>query len=188
MKRTQRIRKWNQAIHRDLGYFFAGLTVIYAISGIALNHIKEWDPNYSITRQEVQVPGGIRRDSFREADARVLLERFGEEENYKKHYFPDEETMKIFLDGGSLVVDMESGAGVLEHIRKRPVFFESNYLHYNTPRGLWTWFSDIFAGALIIIAISGLFILKGKKGITGRGAWLTGIGLLIPTIFLLLYL
>jgi hypothetical protein len=68
------------------------------------------------------------------------------------------------------------------------VFFESNYLHYNTPRGLWTWFADIFAGALILLAISGLFILKGKKGITGRGAWLTGIGILIPAIFLILYL
>ena len=188
MKLTQRIRKWNQAIHRDLGYLFAGMTVIYAISGIALNHVKEWDPNYSITREEIQVQAGISPDDFTKDDALELLAQFDEEDNYKKHYFPDEATLKIFLDGGSVIVDRESGAGVLEHARRRPVFFESNYLHYNTPRGLWTWFADIFAGALILIAISGLFILKGKKGITGRGAWLTGIGILIPAIFLILYL
>ena len=188
MKLTNRIRLWNQAIHRDLGYFFAAMTVIYALSGIALNHMKEWDPNYHITLKEVQVAGGITRGDFDRQDALNMLAAFGEEDNYKKHYFPDEATMKIFLDGGSLTVDMESGAGILEHARRRAVFFEVNYLHYNTPLALWTWFSDIFAGALVVLAISGLFILKGKKGISGRGAWLTAAGLLIPAIFLILYL
>ena len=80
-------------------------------------------------------------------------------------------------------MDAETGEGLLEHARRRTVFFEVNYLHYNTPKNLWTWFSDIFAGALILLAISGLFILKGKKGITGRGAWLTAAGLIIPAVF-----
>ena len=164
------------------------MTVIYALSGIALNHIKEWDPNYDITHYEVQVAGGITREEFDREDALAMLEAFDEEGNYKKHYFPDERTLKIFLDGGSLTVDMPTGEGLMEHVRRRAVFFEVNYLHYNTPRQLWTWFSDIFAGALVVLAISGLFILKGKKGITGRGAWLTAAGLLIPAIFLLIYL
>ncbi|MCB2206453.1 PepSY-associated TM helix domain-containing protein [bacterium] len=188
MKLSHRIRLWNQAIHRDLGYFFAAMTVIYALSGIALNHIKEWDPNYEITRQEVQVESGIQRASFDRDAALELLSAFDEADNYKKHYFPDDATVKIFLDGGSLTVDMSSGVGVLEHARRRAVFFEVNYLHYNTPRQLWTWFSDIFAGALVVLAISGLFILKGKKGISGRGAWLTAAGILVPMIFLILYL
>ncbi|PLX28324.1 MAG: hypothetical protein C0600_09955 [Ignavibacteria bacterium] len=188
MKLTARIRKWNQATHRDLGYFFAGMTIIYSLSGIALNHIDDWDPNYAITRYDIQVEGPISRESFTLDDALALLRDLGEEDNYKKHYFPDDATMKIFLKGGSVVVDMETGAGILEYARRRSVFFETNYLHYNNPKKLWTWFSDIFAGALIILAVSGLFILKGKKGITGRGAWLTGIGILIPAIFLLIYL
>jgi hypothetical protein len=33
-----RLRRLITATHRDLGYFFAGLTVIYAVSGIAVNH------------------------------------------------------------------------------------------------------------------------------------------------------
>jgi len=59
-------------------------------------------------------------------------------------------------------------------------------LHYN-PQKWWTIFSDIYAASLIILAITGLFILKGKNGITGRGAWLTILGTLIPLLFLLLY-
>jgi len=44
--------------------------------------------------------------------------------------------------------------------------------------------ADIYAAVLLILAVTGLFVLKGKKGITGRGAWLTGLGVLIPVIFI----
>lgn len=44
--------------------------------------------------------------------------------------------------------------------------------------------ADIYAVVLLILAVTGLFVLKGKKGITGRGAWLTGAGILVPVIFL----
>jgi len=41
---------------------------------------------------------------------------------------------------------------------------------------------------LIILAFTGLFILKGKNGITGRGAWLVSAGIIIPLVFLFMYL
>nr|MDA3781052.1 PepSY-associated TM helix domain-containing protein [Bacteroidales bacterium] len=75
---------------------------------------------------------------------------------------------------------------ILETSKRRPIFHQFNYLHYN-PKKWWTIVSDAFAGALIILALSGLFILKGKKGIKGRGALLTSIGILIPLAFLLMY-
>ncbi|MBR9977995.1 MAG: PepSY-associated TM helix domain-containing protein [Bacteroidetes bacterium] len=187
MTASQRIRKWIRAIHRDLGYFFAGMTVIYAISGIALNHIKEWDPNYHITRKDVNVEPFAQEGFTRDA-ALSLLSVFDERDTYKNHYFPEPGVLKIFLDGGSLTVDAASGSGLLEHSRRRAVFFETNFLHYNSPKKLWTWFADLFAGALVVIAMTGIFIQKGKNGITGRGAWLVAIGLLIPAIFLVLYL
>jgi hypothetical protein len=60
-------------------------------------------------------------------------------------------------------------------------------LHYN-PGNLWKWFSDIFSVALIVLGISGLFILKGKNGIKHRGAWLTIAGIIIPLILLFMYI
>ena len=42
--------------------------------------------------------------------------------------------------------------------------------------------------ALIVVAVTGLFVLKGKKCITGRGAWLTGLGIVVPLVFLFMYL
>ena len=38
-----KIRPWVRAIHRDLGYVAVGLTFVYAISGLAVNHVADWD-------------------------------------------------------------------------------------------------------------------------------------------------
>src|ERR1700741_4125065 len=40
----KRWRAWLRAIHRDVGYLAIGFTIIYAISGIAMNHMDDWDP------------------------------------------------------------------------------------------------------------------------------------------------
>jgi hypothetical protein len=177
-------RKWNRAIHRDFGYLFLGMTVIYALSGIALNHMKEWNPNYVITVDEISItPPGYQPD--REAVIE-LLEDFDETENYKNHYFPSADVLKVFLDDGTLLLNLETGQGLLERTRRRPVFREVNYLHYN-PVKYWTWFSDIFSGALIILALSGILIPRGARGITKRGAWLSLLGILIPVVYLFIY-
>jgi len=94
----------------------------------------------------------------------------------------------IYLKNGHITVDISSGEAYLTKVRNRPVFKEFNFLHYNKPKKLWTWFSDIFGLSLVLMAISGLFMVRGKKGITGQGAVLVIIGVLIPLIFLTLYL
>ena len=180
-------RKWNNILHRDIGYLCVGMTVIYALSGIALNHLADWNPSYEVTRSAVTWPGGVPAGDISRETVLRFLDRYGEDDAYKKHYRPRPDRLKIFINGGSVVLNVRTGDGVLETLRRRPVFFEVNFLHYN-PKRLWTWFSDIFCGALIVIAITGMFVLKGKKGITGRGAWLTAIGVVIPLVFLIAYL
>jgi len=176
-------RKWFRVIHRDFGYLFFGVTLIYAISGIAINHLDDWNPNYVITTKEIQT--NIDRDSDKDAII-GMLEEHGEHKNYKNHYYPSENGLKVFLKNGVVFVNLNSGKGLIEKSRRRPIFREMNYLHYN-PVKYWTWFSDLYAGALIALAITGLFLVRGKKGITGRGAWLTILGILIPLIYLIIY-
>lgn len=180
-------RKWFRVVHRDFGYLFFGLTLVYSISGIALNHLDDWNPNYIIVRQEITLenPGriykGISKDEVRE-----IMKEFGEEKNYKNHYFQESNLIKVFLKGGSVYINTDTGNGLIETVRRRPFFREMNYLHYN-PQESWKWISDVFAGALIILAITGLFLVKGAKGITKRGAWLTILGILVPIIFLYIF-
>ena len=163
------------------------MSIIYGLSGIALNHMKEWNPNYIVTTNDFKTEEIISINEINKKTVLSILDDIGENGTLKKYYFPNDTTLKIFINNGSLIFNTETGYGRLEKIRKRPVFNEFNFLHYNNPKKLWTWFSDIYAGALILLAITGLFILKGKKGITNRGAWLTSLGIIIPIILFILY-
>lgn len=176
-------RKWFRVIHRDFGYLFFGITLIYAISGIAINHLDDWNPNYIITRENIQTD---LTHGATKADVLAMLDELGEKKRFKNYYFPDQDNLKVFLKDGSVYVNLNSGLGLIETSRRRPVFREMNYLHYN-PIKWWTWFSDLYAAALIALAITGLFLVKGRKGITGRGAWLTILGVIIPVVYLLIY-
>ena len=179
-------RKYNRAIHRDLGYLFFAMTVIYALSGIAVNHINDWNPNYVITDRSGNLGPVSQPETLGREQISRLLEKAGEGSKFKKHYMPSEDVIKVFVDGGSVMIYTTTGDYQVEKIRRRPVFHLVNYLHYN-PGKWWTWVSDVFAGALILLAFTGLFILKGKNGITRRGAVLTLAGILIPLAFLLMF-
>jgi hypothetical protein len=176
-------RKINNIIHRDFGYFFFGMTLIYAVSGIALNHIRDWNPSYSIETKEVTVEPGIELNFLNDINVKNVLSQFVNASEYKSHYYPDSTTLKIFYKGGTLTLNTGTNKGLLEDVRRRPIFFEVNFLHYN-PAVSWTYFSDVYSVALILLAITGLFVLKGTNGITGRGAWLTAAGVFIPIIYL----
>lgn len=181
-----KLRKLNRITHRDLGYLFFAMSVIYGLSGISLNHIKDWNPNYIVSNEVVY--SDLTEDiGLEHENVMAFLVTINEKDNFKKFYFPSSNKMKIFIKNGSVLVDTKTGEANIEKLRRRPVFHEFNWLHYNHAKKIYTWFADIYAIALIILAITGLFMLKGKNGITGRGAWLTAIGIIIPLIFYFTY-
>jgi hypothetical protein len=180
------LSKFNRALHRDIGYLIAGLSIIYAISGISLNHKNTWNPNYIFDNRTFKYDQKITRENFNKETAADILKNIKVGPEFKTFYFPTGNKVTIFLEGGYVQLNIATGEGVIEKISKRPVFYQLNYLHYN-PGIWWKYFSDIFCIALIIVTVTGLFILKGRNGITKRGAILTIIGILLPLIFLFIY-
>ena len=180
-------RKWNIAIHRDLGYLCFGLTILYVISGVAVNHIHDWNPTYSLEKlsSPVDLSGIDRMDDS--SLASTVLDQLNEQGELKNIYRQDANTLKIFVVNNNLTVDIGSGTVFQEKSTKRPLLYQANFLHLNHAKKLWTWFADLYAVCLGILAISGILILKGKKGISGRGKWLIGIGFIIPLFFIWLY-
>ncbi len=178
--------KLNRVTHRDIGYLIAGLTIIYAISGIALNHMHDWNPNYIIENKAFTTSIKITRGSVNDEIAREILKSVPGNPEYKTYYFPSGNIFTIFIEGGSVRINIVSGQGVVEKISKRPLFYQINFLHYN-PGVWWKYFSDIFCVALMLVTITGLFIVKGRNGITKRGAILTVIGIVLPLLFLFIY-
>lgn len=180
-------RKWNRIIHRDFGYFFFGITIIYSISGIAVNHKANWNPNYIISQKQFSIERIVPKDSIDYAFVMKILRKVDQVDNLKKYYFPNNDELRIFLtNASSITLNIETGKGYLETIKKRPFFYEFNFLHYN-PGRWWVWFSDIYAFALILIAISGLLIIsKGKGSLGKRGIWFIFAGLIIPILAIIL--
>ncbi|MDD3961611.1 MAG: PepSY-associated TM helix domain-containing protein [Bacteroidales bacterium] len=180
-------RKIVRITHRDLGYFFFAMTLIYALSGIGMNHLESWDPKYIISTEEAQTNRAMKGKETKEETVLQIMADLGLEKVYKKYYFPNETQLKIFIKNGNITVDMPTGEIRIETIRRRPIFGEFTYLHYD-PIKYWTWFSDAFAVGLILLAGTGLFMVKGKHGITRRGAIWTLAGILIPLLYLFLLL
>lgn len=180
------LSKLNRITHRDIGYLIAGLTLIYAISGIALNHKNDWNPNYIYDNRTFTTDIPIVRETFNDEIAISILKTVNADTEFKTSYFPSGNKVTIFINGGFVQVNALTGEGVIERISKRPLFYQVNFLHYN-PGNWWKYFSDIYCIALILVTITGLFIVKGRNGITKRGAILTVIGIILPLLFLLIY-
>jgi len=180
-------RKWNNILHRDIGYLAFGLTLIYAISGVAVNHIEDWNPNYKIKTVQSSI-NPISQD-ITDTDEIInnILNQLGISKIPKNTYFIDRETLQIFLENNTVTANLSTGDISQEIVKSRTLIRPMNFLHLNHPKKLWTWLADIYAVVLAFLAITGLFVLKGKKGITGRGAWLTVIGIIIPIVFLIFY-
>jgi uncharacterized protein len=178
-------RKTLRSFHRDIGYLVAGLTVAYAISGIAVDHVEEWNPNRSLSWTELALGPVTGADS--DAIVATVVSRLDlDESEVRSHLMQGPTSLRIFMvTGDEIKLDPTTGAGSLKVVADRPVLREVNALHLNDLKGVWTWIADAFALALIFLAISGAIMLKGNLGISGRGKWLVGIGVLIPVVALI---
>lgn len=181
-----RWRLWARAIHRDAGFLLFGLTVAYAVSGLALNHRHHWNPSYRIEayrKAVAEVPSG----RLSESQARDFLAGFGLDQGYKKHYEPDPQSVRFFFEDGSATLHRDTAQLEVELLRRRPLLHTLNTLHYN-PGRWWTWFADLAAAGYLLLAVTGLFLVKSKYGLTRRGGLLLLLGLLIPGCLVYFYL
>jgi hypothetical protein len=179
-----RVHRALVAVHRDVGYFFAALTVIYAVSGVAVNHVEDWNPSYALKTVRHDV-GALPAGAADQVGAEVLR-RLTIAETPRSSVRVGDRLVKIFLDERTLTVALPEGTVVEERRRRRPGLFEANFLHLNRGKGWWTWFADAYAIGLAVLALTGIFVVKGRRGLPGRGKWLLLAGLAIPLLYLLL--
>jgi hypothetical protein len=178
-------RRWNNILHRDIGFLCIGLTLAYAISGVAVNHISQWNPSYRVERVETNI-GPVIGNPADPATIRMLLARLNEQGKLESSYRPDPNRLQLFVEGRSILIELASGHVVHDRAIPRPVLREMNFLHLNHPKKAWTWVADLYAVALAFLAISGLFMIR--RPILRRGLVLSALGIVIPLFFLLIYL
>ncbi len=180
-------RRWNHVIHRDLGFLCIGLTLLYAISGVAVNHMADWNPNYRVEKVNAQIPPPAFRGIATDSQIRKLLAKLEEKGSYENSFQPDPDNLWIFVEGRVIRVNLASGAVEHERARRRPLLYPLNFLHLNHPKKGWTPVADLYAAALLLLAVSGLLMLPRNRLLKRRALWLTAAGVALPLFYLFLY-
>lgn len=178
-------RPWLRAVHRDIGYVAVGLTFIYALSGIAVNHITDWsdgDPSFkSYSATHELGAGALTGDDT--AIANELRKRLAITETPREVYRQSPEEIDVLFDKRTLHANVATGRVVDEGQKPRFLLRVANWLHLNRGKKAWTYVADAYAAGLLVLAMSGMFMIAGKKGFLGRGAVLVGLGILVPVVY-----
>jgi uncharacterized protein len=171
-------RPWLRAFHRDAGYFGVGLTLVYALSGLAVNHIADWDPSFQQVQRTHQLAAPLPPDA--DASGKRVLSALGISEAPREVYAAGEDAVDIVFDRRTLHVTPSTGKVVEEGQSPRWFLRAANWLHLNRGKKAWTYVADSYAVILLYLAISGLFMIPGRKGLVGRGTVIALLGAAVP--------
>lgn len=170
--------------HRDIAYFYVGLIIAFAFSGIFLNHRGTLNPRkYTSETKEVQLQP-FTADQVNDA----FIASFTNDQNIEdelRRYQAKENELTISYASNDAKIDMTSGKGTIITYRTIPLLGQMTILHQDTSKW-WIYYSDFFGAAMLVIAFTGMFIEKGKNSFRSRGFKLALIGIIFPLIFLFL--
>ncbi len=185
-KPSFKTQKWSRLVHRYLSFFFAGMIMIYAVSGLVMNHRNVINPYYYVSEQQFEVsnPAQFTKQNVTVDAIKQVLEPLGAADEYTHHYFRKDNVLKVFLKGGSSVhINTSNGDAYYECLTKKVVLGSMTKLHYN-PSSWWSVFSDVFAVALLLIVITGFTMMRSKQVFTVKVLIPFAAGILIPILFL----
>ncbi len=177
----RKFRKICRTLHRELGFLAVGLTVVYAISGLAVNHAHHWDANYARTHEtrRIEAPGTGPTTEVQP----LVVDRLGITAPVKGVWRASADVLQIFVEGGQYDVNLATGEVQVQGFARRPVFFDVNFMHLNSGKAPWTGIADVYAGILLVLAMTGPWLVRGRRGLAGRGGVTMAIGLLVPVVY-----
>ena len=176
-----------------MGYVAVGLTLVYASSGIAVNHLTDWkdgDASFKTYTREVALGALPAKTGNAEADDRALSHavraKLGITQEPREVYRLEASKVDITFDKRTVHVDEAANKAIDEGQEPRFFLRLANWLHLNRGKKQWTYVADAYAAGLLFLAISGMFMIPGKKGLVGRGGILVAIGIAIPVLYVTL--
>lgn len=174
--------------------------LLFAITGITLNHAAQIKATPVITTVEAQLPAdliaAIHVPEDEKAPLPVSVRNWLAESqsisvgNQLAEWSEDEIYLSLPRPGGDawLSVDLTSGE-ILYEITERGWISYFNDLHKGRNTGAaWSWFIDVFSVLCIIFCVTGLILLQRYS--SGRPAtWpMVGLGLVLPWVLILLFM
>lgn len=176
-----------RSLHRDIGYFFVGLIIAFAISGIAQNHRKQWKPDrYTYEFKKVSTHFHLPKESVTKDSIKAFSAANGLPD-LKQFDFRKDSSLVIAYEGADATIKLKNGEAEINLWKKKPVLAQMTFLHKFNGNNWWIGYSDIFALGMIFIAASGMFLMKGKNSFIKRGWFFAVAGIIFPLIALFLY-
>jgi hypothetical protein len=173
-------RAWLRALHRDLGHLTVGLTLVYALSGLAVNHVADWDPSFAGFERTHEL-GPLAGD-----DAQVVAAaaaRLGLDEAPREVYRAARDRLDVVYARHTLHIDPIAGRVVDEGQEPRALLRVANWLHENRGKRAWTYAADAYAVALVALSATGVLMLRGRRV---RGLLLVLAGFALPAAYVTL--
>jgi hypothetical protein len=174
-----------RAIHRDLGYFYVGLIISFAISGIMMNHRNQWHPEkYVIEKSSFNI-NPIDEKQVSDSLAEAIVKSQGITDKFRRQSVKKGE-LRIQLEKTDIDIDLKTGNAEVTSFINTPIISQAMRLHKNTSNW-WIYYGDIFGLSLITIAITGTMMLaKSKYSFKRRGWKLALAGVVFPLLVLFL--
>lgn len=174
--------------------------LLFAITGITLNHAAQIKAKPEIITLEAEVPSNIINAIAIPADEKavlpdVLIDWLAQAQdisvsNQLAEWSEDEVYLSLPRPGGDawLSIDLTTGDLTYE-VTDRGWISYFNDLHKGRNTGVaWSWFIDVFSVLCIIFCVTGLILLK--RYASGRPAtWpMVGLGVVLPWLLILLFI
>lgn len=196
MQKRKSISSIMRSLHRDLGYFVIGITLLYSISGIILSGralgwlVQEYNANIimskNITQKEfnklfiIKIKEGkieniFPESSYTKVEKRLNLKVKKQEneiitynawKNLNVYYNKNSGQTDISYKGYPVVVKM---------------FLDA---HKSTHEKAWFYLAILYSLVLSFLAISAMFMVKGKFGFKKRGIYFMFAGIVVVVAFL----
>jgi hypothetical protein len=173
--------------------------LLFAVTGITLNHAGQIEAKPQITSQQAQLPAELQTALQEKAPSQGLplaLRQWLENElsirldGRDAEWSDGELYIGMPRPGGDAWLSLDIESGELEYERTdRGWIAYLNDLHKGRNTGTaWSWFIDIFSVACVVFSLSGLLLLQ-RYAPNRPSTWpLIGLGLVIPVLLAILFI
>ncbi len=178
--------------------------LLFAVTGITLNHAGQIEAEPEVTSIEAQLPQTLLqalaqdRADFSNPETPVpeSVRRWLADEHRLRipdrpgEWMDDEVYVSLPRPGGDawLSVDLASGAVLYEKTTRGWIAYLNDLHKGRNTGGAWSWFIDVFAVVCVVFCLTGLILLQ--RHAAGRPTtWpLVALGLVVPLLLAVLFI
>jgi len=164
------VASYIRALHRDIGFFVVGLTLVYALSGIVLVY-RDTDFLKSNVRTEKTIAANLAPDDLGKT-LRIKGLKVSKTEGDVLH----------FAEG---TYNKATGAVAYQAKRLPGVFEEFIDLHKTVSAKLTHWMGVVYGGLLCFLAVSSFWMCKPGSRTFRRGLYLASAGVAVTVVVLI---